>query len=121
MFDPRTATLDEKRDWLAEQAGWKPLYRYHTVEVWEQGVMFQQFHPVPATLDAIAKAMPEGWSWERYWQQLTSEGDDHKLVWTAVNKAVRRWPEVDDTGDELSDRATLACLCIMADKGEVTK
>lgn len=67
MKKPDEMTLEECRGELAAVRGWKlrtPGEQYTGWWVnddWKQSPVNGASHPVPATLDAIAGCMPEGW------------------------------------------------------------
>jgi hypothetical protein len=106
-----TMNLDELRDAHAKRLGWETYTASNGIVVWFKGGFgvaddpYQQNskdHPIPATLDAIAGLMPPNWKWYREHYRI------NKIQWSAhtTNMSVR----VDDTGDELTDRARLAWL-----------
>jgi len=138
-MNPNTASLEELRDWLAERRGWKlvtsgtffgtnsdgskfpwrptpdwPLWHLDKKELREGSN-----HPIPATLDAAAAAMPDGWTWER---AIELEADC-ELFWLGYPKNItRRCPErlvrLLDTGDEIRDRYAMAVACIQAQEAK---
>lgn len=115
-MNPHTATLDELRDWLATDSGYKKL----TMDGWlhpQQYPIVVAGHPYPRTLDGAASAMPEGWWWQR--DQGTEPNPQGLLLkWVACQIGSDRWKIVEtrDTGDEITDRYRLAALCRIAEK-----
>ena len=108
-----TMNLDELRDAHAKRLGWEPFQTSVGPVVWHRGSFLSGepysqgnpgCHPIPATLDAIAGLMPSGWRWTRRLQA------DLSLIWLATNTTLGKSVVIDDTGDELTDRARLAWL-----------
>jgi hypothetical protein len=102
-MNPHTATLDELRDWFADHDGFP---RNTLADVMKDGIGKYEDHPIPATLDAAAAAMPEGWDWTRHDNEWN--GYFHNDPSTRVT--------VYDTDDETLDRFRLAAACILADE-----
>ena len=99
-FDPNTATLDELRNWLAEDDGWQ----LHEDGLWYiPGEFPAKDHPYPPTLDGAAKALPEGWKWSR----------DYGECWRAW-VGLEPYVEVPDTKSEIADRYRLAVMTRLA-------
>jgi hypothetical protein len=126
-------TTQERRDWLAIDQGWfapgDPIPKgpgtswpqdkpgYLTLDCWYKriegiGSRSQSKHPIDDTLDAAAKALPEGWLWSR---ELMFNGTIHWVI--------RRWDgdqlralKLSDTGDEKHARFGLAIAARMAMK-----
>lgn len=124
--DHNTMTLDECRDWLAENSPAKygvANYRRAWNGCWERvntrtGSVEYQYHPewglgnfVPATLDAAAAALPEGWGWTQGFRSTVGR------EWIAQDANGRNHQIVGWTGDEKLDRFRLAVACHMAEKG----
>lgn len=104
-IDPRTATLDEIRDWFAERDGWtlEPVTQCFWEKVVEYGTLRVGPHPYPDTRDGAASAMPPGWQWTK-----------GHLIWRAM---LRDWAtnvSVNDTNNEIDDRYRLAALAAQA-------
>lgn len=112
-------TTDELRDWHAKRLGWTknenlgPPCGWLEPDRWTRGdpgndgtILPLNIHPIPATLDAAASLMPEGWVWMR-----VSGTDCGKrcLLWTATNDSTG-FEITPDTGDEIHDRLLLAKL-----------
>lgn len=118
--DLNTMTLDECRDWIARDEGWTSFSATNGIVVWHRGSFdtvgepystCKEPHPVPATIDAAASAMPERWWWFRHvW--------NGEWVWTAVLKCgtIARVIHIRDTDDEKLDRFRLAVACRLAMK-----
>lgn len=119
-MNPQTATIEECRDFVAGAQGWTQT----TDGIWcspeckdrddfaacvRSGVLPCLNHPVPATIDAAAKALPEGWTWLKH-------EDIHNGVVTVVWKAynIETFAVVPSTGDEILDRFRLAVAAIIA-------
>ena len=109
-IDLRTASVDEMRDWLAVQQGWK---FNDVVRTWfrnddpPETERIPPNHPIPATLDAIAAVWGTElveWMWKR------SGG------WDAWKRGTNTYVYVFDTGDELADRLRLTCLALAAER-----
>ena len=106
-FDPNTATLDELRNWLAEDDGWQ----LHEDGLWYiPGEFPAKDHPYPPTLDGAAKALPEGWWWTREGASASHRKDGLLLKWSACQCGADKWGivETPDTGNEIADRYRLA-------------
>jgi hypothetical protein len=97
-------TLDQILAWATAREGWKYFPARHSLvgpqaEYWTrgQGTETEYAHkpPIPATLDAIAALMPEGWWWTKTARWYA--GPKSEIAATTP-----------DTGDELFDRALLA-------------
>lgn len=110
-------TLDQRRDWCAEDDGWLRIDQAERIshdEWWKwtinaaHGGKTWCMHPHPPTLDGAAKAMPEGWTWDRY----RGRWSGYKRIYGLLR--IVRTP---DTGDEIADRYLLAVLCRMAMRG----
>ena len=106
--DPRTWSLTECRDWLARDDGWDRKYiQAADSKCWTNGDFWQCNHPIPATLDAIAGACPEG----------ALHCNDHWWFWFhPLSSVAKPGVKVGRTGDEKLDRARLAVLARMAQK-----
>ena len=110
-------TLDELRDWYAEQRGWRifregfprPLYLAPGKPV---DAECRLENPFPATLDGAARAMPDGWIWGRM-----PTNRNGVLEWVAENANLSKGVRTPDTGNEIYDRYLLAKLCIEAKGG----
>jgi hypothetical protein len=126
-------TTQERRDWLARDEGWGlpgdravcmdgttgTLTSFARFAPFPSGLtepqrprQVQKEHPIPDTLDAAAKALPEGWLWSR---ELMFNGTIHWVI--------RRWDgdqlralKLSDTGDEKHARFGLAIAARMAMK-----
>lgn len=109
MIDPNTATLAQLRDWLAERKGWKYIPHFGQAgPVWEHAETHRlAMHPFPATLDAAAEAMPEGWRLA----YISHHGESWAA--TATTKKDFRSGEADT---EILARFRLAMLCILAEE-----
>jgi hypothetical protein len=105
-------TLDELRDAHAKRKMLADLTEPHTME-WAEREWDNEFfrradlngwHPIPATLDAIAGLMPPDWDWQRNHVDWIAgkRGGAQRTLW--------RMASTPDTGDELTDRARLAWL-----------
>lgn len=81
-MNPNTATNEELRDWLANH---------------------QPMLPIPNTIDAAAKCLPDGW-------KLLI----HELTMKAYRGSWATFVTVDRTADEATDRFRLAVKAIMA-------
>ncbi len=125
-MNPHTATLDEIRDWLAEQDGWELYISSNGFATWHRGGFMpeegerpyeqRQEHPFPITIDGAAAAMPNGWEWRRDFEVY--EGT-WRLIWSAfVWKTGVPIVRLADTGDEIADRYRLAALARLAEKEE---
>lgn len=121
-------TTQERRDWLARDEGWyAPMTNPQAPGALEWTKVFPEYpylrpcgwgkddckHPIPDTLDAAAKALPDGWMWVKCWaidetdylavKYMAYGVDDHEVI-------------VPDTGDEKHDRFVLAIAARMAMK-----
>lgn len=126
--DPQTMTTDEIRDALAEMDGWKCRSAVGN-HWWERpnpigmNIHRRDGHPHPPTRDGAAKAMPEGWEWDRFDDVDHTKGDTLAFCirWSARlridHSHIRHYVSVIDTGDEIRDRYCLAYLCRLAEKG----
>lgn len=122
-FNPDTATVAEMRDWLAERAGWERYVASNGLIVWHTGSpasndYFQHHsHPIPATLDAAAEAMPKGWEWEMHNRNVGG------LVTIRAIPPTGYWDNaIHASGDtELHARFRLAALCILAEESAHAK
>ena len=102
-MNPNDATNEELRDWLAIKLGWTRnddgswgfVNKHGKVSKWS-------WDPIPNTIDAAAKCLPEGWKW-----------DTGTFVWAAW-KPGGHMVQVDRTADEATDRFRLAVKAIMA-------
>ena len=107
-LDPRTATLDEIRDWFAKRDGWLR----DPNGTWSREGKFwpEAYHPYPPTLDGAAKALPEGWWWTREGASASHRKDGLLLKWSACQCGADKWGivETPDTGNEIADRYRLA-------------
>jgi hypothetical protein len=82
-------TTTECRDKLAEMEGWKKKHGRWYHPVWHKLGSGQKRHPIPATLDAAAAAMPEGWGWElsynNWWTDLSDKHEHvNRLAYQAI-------------------------------------
>lgn len=107
-----TLTYDQARDRAAELLGWERAAFVSPAgteyPVWRRGKNIDCGHPIPDTLDAIARLFEEhlpGWTWVRandYWGGYSNDEDDLPLM-------------VYESGDTLShekhDRLTLFIAC----------
>ena len=100
-MNPNDATNEELRDWLANRNGYTKIEGlwYRQSSVYGDG---SELHPIPNTIDAAAKCLPEGWKW-----------DTGTFVWAAW-KPGGHMVQVDRTADEATDRFRLAVKAIMA-------
>ena len=114
----KTATLDELRDWLAGEDGWKHVLRHtHASGLgqmwWQRDNGDESFdHPHPPTLDGAAAALPEGWDWSRLlgfreWYAAQPDANGRITGWGVT---------IPDTGNEIAARYRLAVLCRLAEK-----
>lgn len=114
-------TLDECRNELADRAGHNDIGSPGTIAFVHRSDVTRliQAHPIPATLDAIAGAMPEGW-WLTLCHEprtdgtsvwITSASDTHEDGGVGFNGVESR----SDT--EILARARLAVACWRAQKG----
>jgi hypothetical protein len=112
-------TLDECRDELARAKGWEQIGHFwyghgRVVSAPDAAIRAVQIpsspdHPIPATLDAIAQAMPEGFRLE------VGHAYGGQSGWYALgNRTSKNWVGRADT--ELLARARLACACWRASK-----
>ena len=117
-LDPRTATLDEIRDWFAERDGWtlEPVTQCFWEKVVEYGTLRVGPHPYPDTRDGAASAMPEGWYWVREGASFSHRQDGLMLKWKACQRGADNWRivETPDTNNEIDDRYRLAALAAQA-------
>jgi len=119
--DPNTATINQCRDWIAENVlGWTPpgSFSYHRHE-WErdnenQGTdkLDEGVHPMGTDkgTDAAISAMPKGW-----YPRFTSELDGS---WFGIGRPypdVRPWVEA--RGEKLSECAWRLCLAMHIAEG----
>lgn len=110
----QTMTPDQRRDWLAEQAGWKYEYTDHPGYFhWNKPGAGTDDHPFPATIDGAASALPEGWVWGRG-RQASFVGDRYEWHWWAECNKSHYAVSTPDTGDEITDRYLLAALAVQA-------
>lgn len=115
MTDPSKMTLDECRDWVAENSGeWtrKGGMRW-CHRVWHRLGSGQKRHPFPPTIDAAAEAMPEGWDWS------VCKGMDVSRNYSAEafdTKATNGHEFVEDCETELLVRWRLVVACRLAEK-----
>ena len=103
--DHNTMTVDECRDWLANRAGWESKHN----SWWHRNLLGSVAqHPIPATIDAAAAALPSGWFWcvEFYKETFTVRADT--LGRTHIVPAF-------DCDSELIARFRLAVACCMVD------
>lgn len=117
---PQPPTLDELRDWHAEQAGWKNQGRCKWYNSRKDGIAATIYdHPFPPTLDGAASAMPEGWWWTRDGGP-TPNPQGLLLKWSAMQIGANRWGvvTVPDTGNEVYDRYLLAQRAHEAEVGK---
>ena len=103
-----TKTIDECCDFLAECKGWKHKGGRWYHPVYHKLGSDQKRHPIPATLDAIAGALPDEWVW------CVVEFYDYKGVGAyARNKTrddyVEDWTRA-EANTELLARARAACM-----------
>lgn len=128
-MNPNEMTLDQCRDWLAEDDGWRTETRSVAhVDVCNHQNSFRadvqfwfrrkddpgtRLHPFPPTIDAIAAAMPEGW-------KIEVESHVGKLGWIAsgwlIGMEDMMWESL-HADTELLARARLAVACRMAERG----
>jgi hypothetical protein len=115
-------TTQERRDWLARDEGWTcdtsdpclawthPTDENGTGGHYWVGSWYGE-HPIPDTLDAAAKALPDGWRWTKSW------GWSKGLCCLTYSAYVDGYHVVvADTGDEKHDRFGLAIAARMAMK-----
>ena len=108
-MNPNTATNEELRDWLIEKTGWtKHVFEDENGSsdwYWKNGDRAVDWygHPIPNTIDAAAKCLPEGW-------KLLI----HELTMKAYRGSWATFVTVDRTSDEATDRFRLAVKAIMA-------
>lgn len=125
--DPRTFTLEQCCDFLAECKGWNVTsdgiwYRLEW-PCWETdiqsiraGLLPRHDHPVPSNLDSISKALPESWVW-----CIINFADDdvyvscHPKGKCSEESAVVMWKPA----DELLTRAIVCCLAWQIARGEM--
>ena len=110
-IDPNTASLNELRDWLAERKGWKYIPHFGQAgPVWEHAETHRlAMHPFPATLDAAAAAMPEGW--RTYYIGFAIETVEANAMHIESGGMVRN-----TSATEILARFRLAALCILAEE-----
>jgi hypothetical protein len=115
VTNPNTMTLDELRDWCAVDAGWRKHTLYwHPFNVpgMEAARNVCYLHPFPKTLDGAARALPEGWKWEK--RTHLKVGAEWNQLWWAECGSIDVGP-FRDTGDEILDRYRLAVACRKAE------
>ena len=110
-MNPNTATNEELRDWLANKQGWNKTgpVSWHQSSRGDDGATSSwcaNCHPIPNTIDAAAKCLPEGW-------KLLI----HELTMKAYRGLWATFVTVDRTSDEATDRFRLAVKAIMAMEG----
>lgn len=115
-MNPHTATLAECRDFLAECKGWMaytPCFDDPLAHGWlKYPNLHEPDHPIPATLDAIAGALPDGWVWECIGQKEAGG-------WFASCSLGFDDPEMyADADTERLARIRVACLAWMEHKKE---
>jgi hypothetical protein len=119
MNNPDTMTLTELRDWHMQDEEWTHIPPTSTDyrEYWQKGDKVRKTHPYPATLDGAASAMPKGWYWLKD-AGSTPNPDGIYIRWVACQRGKDNWKivEVDDTGDEITDRYRLAMKAKLAEK-----
>lgn len=110
-------TVDEIRDRLAERAGWKfsgtEKWRppgHWSPPGWPDTNLSICDHPMPATLDGAASAMPVGWEWQRFNGRWRAQ--KMKPCGCCIDAETEQ--RVTDTGNEISDRYRLAWKCVEA-------
>lgn len=125
-LNPNEMSLEQCRDWLAEDDKWEqneaePCVSVNVMGVhpatgpfWQKGGRKRWDHPIPPTLDAIAACMPEGWDWTR--EYVAMDGDPSEIKWLACSSHYASMIGIPDTGDEKLDRARLAVACRRAMK-----
>lgn len=110
-MNPNEMTLDQCRDWLAEDDN--PKLKPSGVPGFMRGRWEHHdlvLHPIDATLDAIAAAMPEGWNVDMTIRTgLVTAG-----AWETDHP--RQLVHITSATSELLARARLAVACRMADK-----
>lgn len=104
-------TPEQRRDWLAEQEGWKRRGDRWRHPVYHKLGSGQKRHPLPNTLDAAAEAMPKG----RTFIRVCRLGGRYEWASQKYHGINDVW--VTDTGNEINDRFHLACECVWAEKG----
>ena len=91
-------TLTEIRDTLAEWDGWEKFHASNGIDAWQRGKVSSPLyqcvtvHPFPATLDAAAGAMPEGWD-----REITSEYTSSGVI-GSLGRAFNNKGQSIDTG-----------------------
>lgn len=115
-------TPEQRRDWLAEQEGWKRRGDRWRHPVYHKLGSGQKRHPMPNTLDAAAEAMPEGIRVQRHlcdtmhrWEYCLWKLRDGKYDEWYQPMEAPVWP-LPDTGNEINDRFHLACECVWAER-----
>lgn len=93
-MDVDKMTVDECRDWLADKDGWVKVKGTYGEGTWRhRSTLYDPCsnwsHPIPATLDAAAAAMPEGWMVKL---EITSNGQ----CWAEASRK-RNYLPVDDS------------------------
>lgn len=119
---PNTMTLDEVRDELARRDGWEYTAPHKDAEtgrvvhgVWSRGKSTLCFHPVIATRDGAAAALPKGWTLHALEEVGSLSG------WSCA--AIAHYPLPAETcfghaPDELTARYRLALACRIAEEGK---
>lgn len=130
-IDTNTMTLDEIRDWLAERKGWtrttitmtdgQPIpigSEWHKpTNSGSPGSLTWCIHPIPATLDAAAAAMPEGWRIRIYSPPSDAKPWWIEADWHDKENPIRVTYSVNAHGDtEILARFRLAMICILAEE-----
>ena len=115
MTEP--TNLTELRDWFAARDGWVEVNTDRGGGAWRHSTLLTDpcsnwGHPYPATLDAAAGAMPEGYNWFRV-------GEFSNVYKWSVLTPENRIIDLADTGDEIHDRYLLAYrACEAMDKAK---
>ena len=107
-------TTDDLRDELAREMGWKMHYDKDGDYWTDYANRTYTRHPIPATRDGAAAAMPEGVSWCKY----KAMGKTPCPTYRAYDNKNRMVAIVEDTGDEIHDRLALALAARRAMKGQ---
>lgn len=107
-------TTDELRDTLAELLGWKwddsPNAGMGCWDNASTGESDGTDHPIPDTIDGLAKLWPEGWTWNKGYEALSIRFKPERWIAFPSHAGI---PipcceiVVPDTGNEYHDRLTL--------------
>lgn len=110
-LDPRTATLDEIRDWFAERDGWtlEPVTQCFWEKVEKDGSIRFGPHPYPPTRDGAASAMPSGYrlTLGEYSDGWYASARHNSVPGKSIVKA-------EQEADEITARYRLAALAVQA-------